>query len=721
MGPPAEALGLQAGLGSVRVGLKSHSLGDDLFSMRRTGPTTPARFARAGILLLGVFLAVAACNAVLGLNAGPLRGFLEKWSYNVVLLGAALICTGRGLVGDSRRRVWFLLGGSMLLWSLGNVYYSVALWDKEIIPVPSWSDVFWIAFYPGAYLSLLKLLRYRTVTPGGGLWLDGAIGGLAIAAAAVAFVFDQLLIASGSDTLSVATNLAYPVADTALVMLTVAVIGLNGWQLQRGWLLLGLGFVTFGVIDSIYLVGVADGTWVPGNIGEAGWPLAMLLLASAAWAEPTDEETDRVYGMRLLLVPSLFAAIALWVLVYDHFIRVHVLALALATAALVLVIARMALTFRDNLRQLGEREQQALTDALTGLGNRRKLYADLADLPDNQTFLLVLFDLNGFKDYNDRFGHPAGDALLIRVGERLRDALNSSGHAYRLGGDEFCTLTSHAGGQEEAVSARLAAALSEQGEGFSIAASFGCATVDGGVSHPPDALRSADRQMYADKHRGRATAARQSADVLAKALRERNLDLSHHLDEVAHLARLVGNRIGMVAGDLEATVRAAELHDVGKVAIPDEILLKSGPLTASERTFIEQHTIMGERILAAAPALADVGRLVRHSHERFDGEGYPDRLEGEEIPLGSRVIHVCDAYEAMTSDRPYKRAMSVEAALSELRRCKYEQFDGAIVDVFCLLIEENAEEPRFSETPMGQAVAENFAEVLAGSESNTAI
>jgi two-component system, cell cycle response regulator len=696
-------------------------LRDDVFLMSRTGPTTPARFARAGILLLGVFLAVAACNAVLGLDAGPLRGFLEKWSYNVVLVGAALICTGRGLVGDSRRRVWFLLGGSMLLWSLGNVYYSVALWDKEIIPVPSWSDAFWIAFYPGAYLSLLKLLRYRTVTPGGGLWLDGAIGGLAIAAAAVAFVFDQLLIASGSDILSVATNLAYPVADTALVMLTVAVIGLNGWQLQRGWLLLGLGFVTFGVIDSIYLVGVADGTWVPGNIGEAGWPLAMLLLASAAWAQSTGEETDRVYGMRLLLVPSLFAAIALWVLVYDHFDRVHVLALALATAALVLVIARMALTFRDNLRQLGEREEQALTDALTGLGNRRKLYADLADLPDNQTFLLVLFDLNGFKDYNDRFGHPAGDALLTRVGERLRDAVNSSGHAYRLGGDEFCTLTSPARGQEEAVSARLAAAFSEQGEGFSIAASYGCATVEGGVSHPPDALRSADRRMYADKHRGRATAARQSADVLAKALRERNLDLSHHLDEVAHLARLVGNRIGMAAGDLEATVRAAELHDVGKVAIPDEILLKSGPLTASERTFIEQHTIMGERILAAAPALADVGRLVRHSHERYDGEGYPDRLEGEEIPLGSRVIHVCDAYEAMTSDRPYKRAMSVEAALSELRRCKYEQFDGAIVDVFCSLIEENAEEPRFSETPTGQAVAENFAEVLAGSESHTAI
>jgi two-component system cell cycle response regulator len=295
--------------------------------------------------------------------------------------------------------------------------------------------------------------------------------------------------------------------------------------------------------------------------------------------------------------------------------------------------------------------------------------------------------------------------------------VDGTGHAYRLGGDEFCTLTLHGQAEAESTSARLAAVFSEQGDGFSISAAFGCVSLVGGSVTPGDALKHADRRMYADKHRGRATAARQSADVLAKALRERNLDLSHHLDKVAQLARVVGTRMGMEVADLEATVRAAELHDVGKVAIPDEILLKSGPLTPSERTFVEQHTVMGERILTAAPSLADVGRLVRHSHERVDGTGYPDRLKGEEIPFGSRLIHVCDAYQAMTSDRPYKRAMTVEAALAELRRCKDTQFDAAIVDEFCAVIEEEQQQPHPVETPMGQAVAENFAEVLAVSDA----
>lgn len=678
---------------------------------------TAVIFARGTLAALGALLAIAAWNALFDVNLGPFQGFIEKWSYNVVLVGASLLCMARGLAGDGERRVWLWLGTSMLMWSLGNVYYSVVLWDKTTIPVPSPSDAFWIAFYPGAYFSLLRLLRYRTVEPGGGLWLDGAIGGLAIASAAVAFVFAEVLTTSGASTLSVVTNLAYPVADTALVMLTVAVIGLNGWRLQRAWLLIGLGFVAFGVIDSVYLVGVANGTWIPGNVGEGGWPLAMLLMAFASWESSPRREPVQLQGMRLLLVPSVFAAIALWVLIYDHFVRVHVLALVLASGAIALVIARMALTFRDNIRQLSQREEQALHDSLTRLGNRRKLYSDIATVSrGNKPSLLVLFDLNGFKDYNDRFGHLAGDALLARVGERLMAAVARGGHAYRLGGDEFCTLTAHAAEEAGSAAAHLAAAFSEQGDSFSITASYGWADLPGGDCSPSEVLKLADRRMYADKHRGRVTAARQSADVLAKALRERNRELSEHLDEVARLARVVGVRMGMSGVDVEETVRAAELHDVGKVAIPDEILLKPGPLTPSERDFVEQHTIMGERILAAAPALADVGRIVRHSHERFDGEGYPDRLQGTEIPCGSRLIHVCDAFEAMTSDRPYKRAMSVEAALAELRRCRNTQFDGEVVDAFCSFIEQG-EEISNTSAAVTDAAAHDIAQLLSLSES----
>ena len=251
--------------------------------------------------------------------------------------------------------------------------------------------------------------------------------------------------------MSVATNLAYPVGDTVLLMLTVAVIALNGWRLQAAWLLLALGFVGFGLIDSVYLVGIADGTWAPGNVGEGGWPLAMLFMAAASLESLPRTTAVQLRGMRLLVAPALFAIMALGVLVYDHFDRVHGLALALSSGAIALVIARMALTFQDNMRQLSERAEQALSDALTGLGNRRKLYSDIERLSrEGEASLLVLFDLNGFKDYNDRFGHPVGDALLVRVGDRLATAVNGDGHAYRLSGDEFCTLTSHTQAEAEA-------------------------------------------------------------------------------------------------------------------------------------------------------------------------------------------------------------------------------------------------------------------------------
>jgi HD-GYP domain-containing protein (c-di-GMP phosphodiesterase class II) len=141
--------------------------------------------------------------------------------------------------------------------------------------------------------------------------------------------------------------------------------------------------------------------------------------------------------------------------------------------------------------------------------------------------------------------------------------------------------------------------------------------------------------------------------------------------------------MGLAGDDLEILVRAAELHDVGKIAVPDAILQKPSALDASERAIIERHCEAGERILAAAAAMVPVARLVRASHEHFDGRGYPDRRPGSEIPLGARIISVCDAFHAMTADRPYRRALDVSDAIAELRRCAGTQFDPNVVEVFC--------------------------------------
>jgi diguanylate cyclase (GGDEF)-like protein len=337
---------------------------------------------------------------------------------------------------------------------------------------------------------------------------------------------------------------------------------------------------------------------------------------------------------------------------------------------------------RDRMREAQrELERLGLTDPLTGLGNRRALMADVEQLiAEKRPAALAIFDLDGFKEYNDRFGHPAGDALLVRLTAALALAVTGSASAYRLGGDEFCVLA-------EAVSrAQLDPLLrswtdtfSERGEGFAITASSGAALIPEEAGDASAALRLCDRRMYARKHSRRATAAAQARDVLRATL-------AAYRDAppggVAGPAERLGVELGISGVWLQDLAHAADLHDIGMVAVPASILAKPGPLTAEEWRFVERHPVIGERILAAAPAMAGVARLVRATHERVDGTGYPDGLLGEQIPLPSRIIAVCATYEAMRSERPHRRAADHDEALAELARCAGTQFDPQVVQAF---------------------------------------
>jgi two-component system, cell cycle response regulator len=170
---------------------------------------------------------------------------------------------------------------------------------------------------------------------------------------------------------------------------------------------------------------------------------------------------------------------------------------------------------------------------------------------------------------------------------------------------------------------------------------------------------------------------------LLRSLGERDPELVAHSAAVTELARGVAAALGLHGEACDLVVRAAELHDIGKVAIPDAILSKAGPLDDHERAFIRRHTVIGEAIIEAAPALRPVAALVRASHEHWDGSGYPDGLAGEAIPLGARIVAVCDAFSAMVQARPYGDVLSDDAAVSELRRCAGTQFDPAVVAAFC--------------------------------------
>jgi diguanylate cyclase (GGDEF)-like protein len=377
---------------------------------------------------------------------------------------------------------------------------------------------------------------------------------------------------------------------------------------------------------------------------------------------------------------------------------------ALVVVALALLVFA-AISFLAHHRLL---VATSMTDALTGIPNRRQLKADLErglkDASPANPLLLMLFDLNGFKGYNDTFGHPAGDALLIRLAKALDAAMTDHGGcAYRLGGDEFCVLAAVEPDNTTPIVAAASKALSEHGAGFSITASYGAILLPQESQEVTEAMRLVDQRMYAQKTSARRSPERQTRDVLLRALQERNPELAQRHAEVARLVAAVAERMGLPHDERTQLQQAAELHDVGKMGIPEEILHKPGPLDAEEWAFVRRHPLIGERIIGAAPALAPAAKLVRSTHERFDGSGYPDGLTGDQIPLGARIIAVCDAFTAMTSSRPFAAQRTVPEAIAELRQCVDTQFDPAVVDLFSEMVVELVWPPERSTATAGNA------------------
>jgi diguanylate cyclase (GGDEF)-like protein len=645
---------------------------------------------RAGLhafgALTGLALLAYVAHTAFGLGSPALDDFFEDWVYCGLIVAAGVICITRAVAFRDERAAWLVMGGGLLAWAGGEVSWTIMIANDPNPPYPSVADLLYLAFYPASYTSLLLLARSRTDSFRTSLWLDGAIAALTVAALIATLAFQPIVDATSGGPAEIAVNLAYPVGDLLLLGLVVTVFGLNGWRPDPVWLVLGGGLALTAVADGFYLVQSATDSYVEGTLLDLAWPVSALLVALAAW-QPARKKIA-IRDWLIIAVPVGCGLIAVELLVYDHFERnVNLAAVSLAAWALLLALARMALAFLENQRSLTQSHAEARTDSLTGLRNRRSLLADLEvqlalSTPASPRALL-LFDLDGFKEYNDAFGHPAGDGLLVRLAARLADAVGASGLAYRLGGDEFCVLVSPGRDGIEAVRASCSAALNERGEGFEVTSSFGVVSLPDEASTPTRALQLADRRMYARKGGRRMSAGRQSRDVLLRTLSERRPDLQLRIRDIGELALSVGRELQMGPEGLDEVARAAELHDVGKIAVPDAILDKPGALDPVEWGFMRRHPLIGERILLAAPALRPVARLVRSSHERWDGTGYPDGLRGDEIPLGARVVAVCDAFDAMTTERPYREPVSEADALAELRRCAGTQFDPMVVEAFC--------------------------------------
>jgi two-component system, cell cycle response regulator len=476
-----------------------------------------------------------------------------------------------------------------------------------------------------------------------------------------------------------------------LLALLVFVFSVTRWRPGRAWALIAAGLLLNTVGDGLFLYGTAVGSYAEGTYIDLAWPVSLVLVALAAWQRPGRAPRVELHDRAMLGTPIVCGLVATGVLIAAAIWPVHAIALVLASATIVLVLARTALTFRENAHLLEASRLEALTDSLTGLANRRKLLLDLeAEIEracQGEPRTLALFDLNGFKTYNDTFGHPAGDALLSRLAAKLGAAVAPDGGAYRMGGDEFCVLLHAADADLHGV----AEALCERGEGFTVTCAFGAAVIPDDATTVSTALSVADERLYAHKELLAELRRGAAHEPLLRTLAEREPDLRAHVADVSSLAVRVGQRLGLAYEELEELRLAAELHDVGKLAIPDVVLQKAGALDPTEWGFIHSHTLIGERILSTAPALRPVGAIVRSTHENWDGTGYPDGLAGEAIPLAARIIAACDAYSAITSDRPYRAARMPEDAVAELRRCAGGQFDGHVVELLCAVLADEGE------------------------------
>ena len=681
-------------------------------------PAIPHRRPWKGRLLAALaFAALAAHAAHTGLGVGrpELNGFFDQWLYNGLMLGAALACVLRGLVKPADRLAWLLLGAGALAWSGGDLYYSLFLADDLEPPLPSVSDALFLSFYPAAYAALALLVRRNVREFHASLWVDALLGALAVSAVAAALLYDAVRVGIFGEGLEVATLLAYPVGDVLLLALVTGLLALTGWRPGATWAIIGLALVLAAAGDAVYLYQTSLGTYTEGTILDTVWPASLLFLAVAAWRRPSFNEAP-LGGLRILALPALFAGTAMALFISDMVDPLNPLALGLACGTMGAVILRMAVTLAENLKMVAASRGEALTDALTGLGNRRKLVADLQGEVLAATHeaprILILFDLDGFKRYNDSFGHLAGDALLARLGRKLSAAVTPFGEAYRLGGDEFCVVLSVVPRQLEHLLEQAADALRDSGEGFEVESSYGAVALPHEADTAALALQVADQRMYARKD-GRSSPVRlQTRDVLMRALYARQPELRGDVHATADLAVAVGRRLAMETEELDEVARAAELHDVGKVAVPDAILGKPGDLTEEEWAFMRRHPVLGERILNGAAAMRPVARIVRSTHERWDGSGYPDGLSGERIPLGARIVAVCAAFAAMTSDRPYRARHAPVGAMRELRRAAGTQFDPTVVQAFLAELEQRARQAEGKAPDDRQAYVQEVAHQL---------
>jgi diguanylate cyclase (GGDEF)-like protein len=370
---------------------------------------------------------------------GGFNALWDAYLYDGLTFSCSVVVLGRALMIKAERWAWAALGLGLLCNAGGDVVFSLQSATGDV-PMPSPADGFFLAFYPSLYVSLVLLLRGKLRRLSMSTWLDGLVTASALAALVAALAFAKIAADTGGGTASIAVGLAYPLGDLMLLGITAGGLAMIGWRADRRWWLLSLGFVLFGVVDTLFLFQSVSGEYVEGTWIDSLWPAAALILARTSCLPTRQLTREPLTGWPALVPPVVCTLVAVAVLCVAAGPRVSTLAVALAGLTLVGAVARFTISFHE-VSALAVSRTQAMTDELTGLPNRRCLLHTLGEQrgpPEGLGLLLV--DLDRFKEVNDSLGHHVGDELLVQLAKRLRGAIRERDLVARLGGDEFAVL-----------------------------------------------------------------------------------------------------------------------------------------------------------------------------------------------------------------------------------------------------------------------------------------
>jgi two-component system, cell cycle response regulator len=463
----------------------------------------PALRLLVGAVLFGGTALIALHNwAGFAAAAG---GFVNGPLYDAVVLSAAVACFIRARRGGRERAAWLVIGLTILSQAVTEFSWTLFYADDPTPPFPSACDLGWLAFYPLATIGLALMVRARARSLDWRLWTDALIAALGTAALGAAFVFEFVADRAGGTALQRAVTLAYPLGDILMLALVVGIIALSRWRPGRTWTLLLLGLVSLVFAD----IATTLQTAATPSAYSSGWitpfyMLGALSIGIEAWQRRPDpiRPAGRIDDRRELMVPGLFGLITIGLFAIQYVKSVSLLTAVLSAATMLAVVIRLAVSVVENRNLL----EQVRTDPLTGLGNQGGLQVDLAGhcRGGETPVTLLLLDLNGFKQFNDTFGHPAGDRMLAELGHGLQRVLGADGSAYRIGGDEFAVVLECERERVPELTRRVAEALTARGEDYLLGASWGSVAIPEEASAPQAALQLADVRMYAQKQSRRA-------------------------------------------------------------------------------------------------------------------------------------------------------------------------------------------------------------------------